>query len=244
MYKNKRILAVIPARSGSKGLPGKNIRQLCGKPLIAWTIEAGRKSKYIDRIVVSTDDEAIARIARKFKAEVPFMRPMKLASDKATSIAVVIHALNFLKAHGQEYDCLILLEPTSPLRTAKDMDRAIEILMDNKRGAESIVGVSRVGATHPDFDVIVNTKGFLQPYKKNSKKVVRRQNLSELYFLEGSLYVAYVKSLYRRRTFYHSRTLPYVVPKWKSFEVDDIVDMICVEAVMKNYKAIKKQFKE
>ncbi len=244
MYRGKKILALVTARGGSKGLPGKNIRQLCGKPLIAWTIEAGRKSNYIDRIVVSTDDAVIARIARKFKAEVPFMRPMKLASDKAKSIDVVIHTLDFLKAQGQKYDCLILLEPTSPLRTAKDLDRAIEILMGNKRGAESIVGVSRVGATHPDFDVTVNTKGFLQPYKKNSKKAVRRQDLSELYFLEGSLYAAYVKSLYRRRTFYHSRTLPYVVPKWKSFEVDDIIDLICIEAVMKNYKAIKKQFKE
>lgn len=244
MYRDNRILALVTARGGSKGLPGKNIRRLCGKPLIAWAIEAGRKSKYIDRIVVSTDDAAIARIARKFKAEVPFMRPKKLALDKATSIDVIIHALDFLKAQGQEYDLLILLEPTSPLRTAKDLDKAIEMLINNKHSAESIVGVSRVGAAHPDFDVTVNTKGFLQPYKKHSKKAVRRQDLSELYFLEGSLYVAYVKSLYRRRTFYHSRTLPYIVPKWKSLEVDDIIDLICIEAVMKNYKAVKKQFKE
>ncbi|CEO88250.1 acylneuraminate cytidylyltransferase family protein [Syntrophaceticus schinkii] len=126
MYKGKKILGLIPARGGSKGLPGKNIKPLCGKPLIAWAIEQGLASKYLDKVIVSTDDEEIAKVSRSFGAEVPFMRPGELATDAAKTIDVVVHALEFLKQRGGlEFDYLALLEPTSPLRKNGDIDKSI-----------------------------------------------------------------------------------------------------------------------
>lgn len=240
MYKGKRVLALVPARGGSKGIPGKNIRPLAGKPLIAWSIEHGLESRYIDRVVVSTDDVRIARIAKKHGADVPFLRPARLATDKAATMDVVLHALKTLQGAGDEYDFLVLLEPTSPLREAADLDRAIERLINNRRGAESIVGVSQVLAAHPCFDVSIDRKGFIKPYVGGrTVKVIRRQDLMELYFFEGSLYIATVASLLRRKAFYHEKTLPYIVPKWKSPEVDDITDWVCIEAIMKNVQRIR-----
>lgn len=238
MYKKKRILGVIPARGGSKGLPGKNIRTLNGKPLIAWTIDVAKKSKYLDLVMVSTDDTKIAKVAKKYGAKVPFMRPKELSSDTAKSIDVMLHALDYYKDKGDEYDYLIMLEPTSPLREATDIDASIKALIDNKSGAVSIVGVSRVEAAHPVFDVTITGKGFIKPYAGDFSKAVRRQDISELYFFEGTVYVSKAPELYRRRSFYHDRTLPYIVPRWKSLEVDDILDMVCAEAILKNKRKI------
>ena len=224
------MLGVITARGGSKGLPGKNIRPLLGKPLIAWSIEHGKESHYIDAVVVSTDDEAIARIARASGAEVPFMRPAELASDTATTVDTLVHALDFLDARGRHYDILVLLEPTSPLREATDIDRALEALLANPK-AESIVGVARVDATHPAFLVRLDD-GFIRPYAPQAFGVQRRQDLDDLFFFEGSVYAAYTASLRTRRGFYHEATLPFVVPKYKSFEVDELVDFVVVEALM------------
>lgn len=240
MYKGKRILGLIPARSGSKGLVWKNIRPLFGKPLIAWTIEAALKSKYLDKIIVSTDAPKIAKISKKFGAGVPFIRPKKLASDRAKSIDVILHALRFYQRDAQEFDYLILLEPTSPLREAVDIDKSIELLVNNTQGAVSIAGVSKVIAAHPAFDVMINDKGLLVPYERNFAKAGRRQDLSKLYFLEGSIYASQVNELFKRRTFFHKRTLGYIVPKWKSLEVDDFMDLVCIEAIMKNLRKIKR----
>jgi len=238
MYKKKRILALITARGGSKGLPGKNIRLLNGKPLIAWSIEHGLKSRYVDKVVVSTDDKKIASTAKKYGAEVPFMRPAYLATDKSTSMDVILHAIGFLKAAGEEYDYIIILEPTSPLRETKDVDRSIEMLLNDKKGAESIVGVSEVVAAHPAFDVVINDKGFLSPYEGKRSRYIRRQDLKKIYFFEGTVYVSEIKALKKKKTFYHDRTIPYIVPKWKSVEIDDIVDFFCAEAILKNKRKI------
>jgi len=239
MYKGKKIIGVIPARGGSKGLPGKNIRPLFGKPLIAWTIDAAKKSKYLDRVIISTDDSKIAKVAKKFGAQVPFMRPKALASDTAKSIDVMLHALDHFKAEGIEYDYLIMLEPTSPLRETEDIDGSIKKLIDNKSGAASIVGVSKVEAAHPVFDVTITGKGFIKPYAGDFSKAVRRQDISDLYFFEGTVYVSKASELYKRKGFYHDKTLPYIVPRWKSLEVDDILDMVCAEAILKNKNIIK-----
>lgn len=239
MYKNKRILGVIPARGGSKGLPGKNIRPLNGKPLIAWTVQAALKSKYLDETIVSTDSPKIAAVARKWGAAAPFLRPKELSTDKAKSIDVLVHALGFLKAQGEEYDYIIMLEPTSPLREASDIDRSIEMLINNKVGAVSIVGVSQVEAAHPAFDVVVNRRGLIAPYLGDFKKAGRRQDLSVLYFFEGTVYVSSVPELLKRKSFYHDKTLPYIVPRWKSLEIDDLLDLLCAETILKNLKKIK-----
>ena len=132
MYKNKTILGIIPARGGSKGLPGKNILDIAGKPLIVWTIERAINSKYLDRVIVSTDDSEIAEISKKYGAEVPFTRPEELAEDTTPMMDVIFHALDFFKSKNMAFDYIALFEPTSPLRKINDIDNAIKQLIDNE----------------------------------------------------------------------------------------------------------------
>ncbi|WP_277013504.1 cytidylyltransferase domain-containing protein [Capnocytophaga granulosa] len=230
MYNNKKILAIIPARGGSKGLPGKNIKPLCGKPLIGWTIEQAQSSKYIDEIFVSTDSNEIAAVAEDFGIKVPFLRPAELATDTSPSSAFVLHTIDYYRNKGQEFDYILLLEPTSPLRDITDINIAIEQLL-NHDTAKSIVGVSKVEATHPAFLVDISKEGLLKPYLKEMK-TLRRQELSDLYFFEGSLYLSDIDFYIKEQTFYHDLTLPYVVPKYKAYEIDDIVDFYIVEKIL------------
>jgi hypothetical protein len=230
MYNNKKILAIIPARGGSKGLPGKNIKPLCGKPLIGWTIEQAQSSKYIDEIFVSTDSNEIAAVAEDFGIKVPFLRPTELATDTSPSSAFVLHTIGYYRNKGQEFDYILLLEPTSPLRDITDINIAIEQLL-NHDTAKSIVGVSKVEATHPAFLVDISKEGLLKPYLKEMK-TLRRQELSDLYFFEGSLYLSDIEFYIKEQTFYHDLTLPYVVPKYKAYEIDDIVDFYIVEKIL------------
>lgn len=235
MINNKKILAIIPARSGSKGLPGKNIKEICGKPLIKWSIDVALDSKLIDRVIVSTDDQAIALMAQSFGAEAPFLRPINLAQDKSSSFEVVQHALNFLKEQeGDDYDYVVLLEPTSPMRTVQDVDCSI-ILLEKNSWATAIVGVSKVESQHPLFLVRVGANGKLSPYKKTNDQhqYVRRQDINDIYFYEGTVYISNVESLLEQKTFYQAETIGYCVPKWKSFEIDDYEDFIIVESIMK-----------
>jgi CMP-N,N'-diacetyllegionaminic acid synthase len=236
MHNNKTFLAIIPARSGSKGLPDKNIKIINGKPLIVWSIEAGLKSKYIDRLIVSTDSEKYAEIAKDFGAEVPFIRPDKISTDESSRKDVIKHSLDFFKNKNELYDYIVLLEPTSPLTTETDIDTSIEKLLLDK-SAESIVGVSLSEVSHPDF--LVNLKnGFLNFINENQKSsVIRRQDLEDLYFYDGTLYISEVDK-YLEKEFYHEKTLGYVTPKWKSLEIDDMYDFIMVEAIMQ-YKGYK-----
>lgn len=218
-------------------MPGKNIIVINGKPLIAWSIDCALKSKFIDTVIVSTDSKKIASVSKKYKADVPFLRPKKLSTDKASSIDVIFHCMDWLEQKKKYYDLIVLLEPTSPLRDTKDIDKAIELLFKEKK-AESIVGVSKVESAHPDFLVKLE-KNFLRPYKENKFKTIRRQDISDLYFFEGSLYISYVESLKKHKTFYHKNTLSYIVPKWKSFELDDITDFYIIEALLKAKKRKK-----
>lgn len=231
MYKGKKILAIIPARGGSKGLPGKNIKDLCGKPLIAWSIEHAQRSLYVDEIFISTDSWEIADVAEQYGVPVPELRPAELAVDTAPSSAFIVYTLEKYRKEGKHFDYFILLEPTSPLRDVEDVDKSIAQLIDTP-DAESIIGVCQSEAGHPNFLDTIKENGFLEPYEKDAR-VMRRQDLSSVYFHEGSVYVSDVEAYLRRKTFYHEKTLPYVVPKWKSFEVDDIVDFTIIEAIMK-----------
>jgi len=232
MFKGKTILGLITARGGSKGLPGKNVRLLGGKPLIAWSIEQGLQSKYLDQVIVSTDSDEIAELAGKCGAEVPFMRPKALATDEAKSIDVIIHALDFYKEKGMEFDYLMLLEPTSPLREVEDIDRCIESLIGHA-DAESIVSVARIEGVHPDFTVIINRDGFIRKMDGSADfAIIRRQELTDLYFFEGTIYLSEVGVLFSKKSFYHDKTLAYVVPRWKSLEIDELQDLICAEALL------------
>ena len=236
MINGKSVIGIVPARAGSKGLPRKNIAPLCGKPLIAWSIEAGLRSQYIDLVIVSTDSNKIASIAAEYGASVPFIRPAELATDKTPTIDVVIHALEYLhNERKQRFDYTVLLEPTSPLRDEADIDRAIKQLVDNV-GASSLVGISRTEAQNPAFLVVLSENNFLLGLDQSEIKPVRRQEISDVYFLEGSIYVSDTKTLIARRTFCHQETLGCIFPKWKSLEVDDIDDLIMVEALMLHKK--------
>lgn len=233
MIDGGKVLALVPARRGSKGLPLKNIRPLHGKPLLAWPIEAARKSRFVDRVVMSTDDAEFAAAARAAGADTPFLRPAELANDSASSIGFILHALDTLAAAGEHYDYLALLEPTSPLTDAEDIDAALQTLVARRPEAEAIVGVSAMGSSHPAFAVRIDAAGLMQPYAASSfGQLPRRQDTEALFSLDGSLYISTVAGLRRERGFCHHRTLPYVTPRWKSFEVDDLVDFICIEAIL------------
>lgn len=231
-----KVLAIIPARGGSKGLPGKNIRPLLGKPLIGWTIEQARASRYITEIFVSTDSREIADVAETFGISVPELRPAELASDTAPSSGFVVSTIEKLRKEGKEFDYIILLEPTSPLRETSDIDRSIEMLAGNPQ-AESIVGVCKTECAHPAFLTRVE-EGLLRPFQ-GEMQALRRQELGELYFFEGTVYVSRVDAFLRKRTFYHDKTMPYVVPKWKAFEIDDAEDWFIIESILKNKSQIK-----
>lgn len=231
MIGQSRVLALIPARGGSKGLPGKNLRPLLDRPLIAWSVQHGKESRYIDDVVVTTDDAAIAAAAAAAGAEAPFLRPAELAVDTAPTYPALAHAIDWLAARGRHYDYLVLLEPTSPLREADDVDRALEALHANP-AAESTVAVAEVETQHPEFLVREGDDGFLQPYLRDQVKILRRQELESLLYLSGTLYISRIDALRRRQTFYHDRTLPYPVPKHKAHEIDDLCDFIIVEALL------------
>ncbi len=240
MIHDKRVLALVPARGGSKGLPRKNILPLDGRPLVSYPIMTARGSRYVDRVIISTDDAEIADVARQHGCDVPFLRPAELASDTAPSFAFMQHAIEFLHAQGDVYDYLLLLEPTSPLTESADVDRALERLDAHRDTADAIVGVCKVEATHPVFCARVNEAGVLVPYAREDWKTpYRRQDIPDLFFFEGSLYISDVQVLLREGGFLHSRTMPYVVPRWKSIEIDEAFDMAIVETTLQHLDIIK-----
>ena len=232
MIDGVRVLALVPARGGSKGLPGKNGRLLQGAPLLTWPVAAARASQCVDRVIVSTDDERLAELALHAGAEVPFMRPAALAGDRVPSSEVVIHALDSFSSAGDEFGYLVLLEPTSPLTEAADIDAAVSSLHAARARADAIVGVNRSEAEHPAFAVSMSGDGTLAPLAGGSfDSLPRRQDVTAAYRLEGSLYVTDVAAFRRERSFLHGRTLGFPVPRYKSLEVDDLLDFICIEAV-------------
>ncbi|MCS6765355.1 MAG: acylneuraminate cytidylyltransferase family protein [Candidatus Protistobacter heckmanni] len=231
MINNKRVLAIVPARAGSKGLPGKNIRRMCGKPLIAWSIEQGLGCGYVDKVVVSTDSEEIASIAKDYGATVPFLRPPELSGDTASSTDVILHTLDSLKQAGEVYEYLVLLEPTSPLRETSDISGALALLESNP-DVESVVGVAQVDTSHPSFLYVLDG-AFLKPMSGIQPTGLRRQDLKEdYYFLEGSIYASRVETFRRHRSFYHDKTAPWVVDKYKAIEIDGIADFVIADALM------------
>ncbi len=195
MYNHKKILAIIPARGGSKGIPDKNITMLNGKPLIAWSIIEGKKSEYIDKLIVSTDSEKIAKIAKEYGAEIPFMRPAELATDKASSFSVILHAIDFLEKKGEKYNYLVLLEPTSPLRTVEDIDIPLKKLIQHPK-AKAIGGLMKTESDHPDFTLVLNDEGMIRPFMGGERIAIkRRQDLKDVYYPEGTIYISEINSL-------------------------------------------------
>lgn len=217
MIDGARILALIPARGGSKRLPGKNVRSFRGRPLIGWSVAAALASQFVDRVVVSTEDEAIAEAARAAGAEVPFRRPAALAGDGAGSVDVALHALDAL---GDAAQVLLLLQPTSPLRQAGDIDAALRLLMDS--GAPAVIGVTApfkpIG-----FHVRVGPGGRVAPLDVEEAAQIR--------LINGAIYAIRADVLRRGRDFDPPGTLAYEMPFDRSIDIDTAMDWQLAEAL-------------
>ncbi len=222
-------LFVITARGGSKGLPGKNIKDLCGKPLIAYSIDIARKFVDDENICVSTDSEGIKEVVEEYGLKVPFMRPDYLATDTATSNDVLVHAVCFYKDLGREYKKICLLQPTSPLRSVDDVKCSLDLFRDD---IDMVVSVVKSHA--PAVLCADDENGFVQlVYNKNAEG---RQQLKEMYEFNGAVYVINVESLLEKGMKNFSRKVKYVMSKEHSIDIDDIYDFKLVESIMKMSK--------
>ena len=228
MFNGKRILALIPARGGSKGIKGKNIIPVAGKPLIAWTVEASLKSSYIDDTVITTDNREIASVAERFGAEVPFMRPSELAGDKSKTIDAVIHALETLRNAGRVYDVLVLLQPTSPTRTYNDIDGAINTFF--AQGERGLVSVSPVEDS-PLLIRYVSPDGEMTPLL-DVNSTCRRQDMPEYFRVNGSIYVNRVADINISVSF-NDNPIAYIMSREHSVDIDELKDIILAEYFMK-----------
>ncbi len=182
-----RVLGLIPARGGSKGIPGKNVRPLGGRPLLAWTAEAALAATRLSRVVLTTDDEAIAEAGRRHGVEVPFLRPPELARDDTPTLPVVRHAVAELETLGDRFDAVCLLQPTSPFRSAEDVDACIALL--EERGLDAVVSVLPVPAEHNPHWVYFEDGGLLRLATGEDRPIPRRQELPPAFHREGSVYV-------------------------------------------------------
>lgn len=225
------VLGIIPARGGSKGIPRKNIYPICNKPLIAYTIESAQRSVRLTKLIVSTDDADIAETARQYGAEVPFLRPAELATDTALAIDVVRHALEFQEKHDfLQYDIVVMLQPTSPLKTAQDIDAAIGKLIESR--CDSVVTMVDVGANHPARmyriidDRLVNLidEGItMRP----------RQELPPVYIRNGAVYACRRDVIYRWKTLIGPDVRPWIMPLNRSVNIDDPSDIVLAERYLK-----------
>ncbi|TCK84894.1 acylneuraminate cytidylyltransferase family protein [Albibacterium bauzanense] len=224
------MLAIIPARSGSKGLPNKNIKPLLGKPLINYAIEAALKCPQITDVLVSTDSEEIANVAREAGAWVPELRPDSLAGDKSSSLDVIIHTLNYLKEHySKEYEAIVFLQPTSPLRESDDINAAINLYQEKE--ADSVISYTQ--EAHPIFwHKYINENGTISDLFEG-KDLFNRQEYQQTYFPNGSIYVVKTKLILEERKFYTPKTYAYIMPKNKSVDIDDIDDFQYAEYLLK-----------
>ena len=225
MYKNKTFLAVIPARGGSKRLPRKNVLTLNGKPLIVWSIEAGLQSKYIDKVVVTSDDEEILEISKKFRAET-ISRPDELASDTATTFDAIKHTVDNLK----KYDYVVLLQPTSPLRNEKHVDEAIELLETKK--SDAIVSVCEMEHSPLWANILPNNKS-MDNFMRDDIREKRSQDLDKYYRLNGAIYICKVDRLLQEKSIFIKNDIyAYEMGEDVSVDIDKRIDFDWAEFLM------------
>ncbi len=222
-----KTLALIPARGGSKGVPRKNVQAIAGKPLIAWTVQAALACQQIDQVVVSTDDDEIARISRMWGADVPFMRPAELAQDDSPSIDTVLHALNCLP----HFDAIVLLQPTSPLRTTGDIADCITYAIAQK--ANAVMSISEASQS-PYWMVQLMEANRIKKIIDNprSDHASRRQDLPTAYAFNGALYFALTDWLIQNRTFLTDETRAFVMPQQRSVDIDTPLDWKLAELLL------------
>jgi len=220
-----RVLAIIPARGGSKGIPRKNIRPLAGKPLIAWSIECGKSSKFIDRLVLSSDDQEIIDVAKRYDCDVPFVRPAEFARDDASGMDPVFHALGELPG----YEFVVLLQPTSPLRISADIDACLTVCLDGR--APACVSVVEAPC-HPFHCFLLDQQGRMQRVVKSGSEYPRRQDLPPAYCLNGAVYVARVDWLIQTRSFLTEETQGVLMPRERSVDIDTPFDFDLAQHIL------------
>ena len=237
MINGKKILGLIPARGGSKGVTKKNIKSLMGKPLIQYTVDAAKKSKYIDHLIVSTDSEEIAQVCRDISVDVPFIRPDYLATDSAKAIGVIQHAIKTMEdIDGVSYELVVYLEPPNPLRIVEDIDNCIELFDDNK--PDSVVSIQEANQFHPILMKQIKN-GRLFPIWKNEPEGVPRQLYDPIaYMRNGAVYV-FKKELIMSGIMYGNDVFPYIMPIERSVCIDDMMDWYVAEAWIKANKEEK-----
>jgi N-acylneuraminate cytidylyltransferase/CMP-N,N'-diacetyllegionaminic acid synthase len=224
------MLAIIPARRGSKGLPGKNVKLLDGLPLICHSIKTALKSNLIDRVIVSTEDNEIASIAKDCGAEVPFMRPANLASDTSMVMDAYLHVLDFIaNENSKPIQSFVALLPTVPLRSSEDIDNAIKIF--NDKNANSVISV--VEAPIPlHWNMRITKEGILENYLSEFNAIKNRQELEKTYVPNGAIYVFRTEILRSTRQYYTEKTFPYIMPRSRSADIDDLLDFEWVEYLL------------
>lgn len=234
MKNKKKFLAIITARGGSKRLPKKNIKYLDNKPLITWTIEATLQSQYVDELIVSTDCLDIAEISKKAGANVPFMRPDSLAQDHSTSIDVVLHAIEYFKSIGQDFDYAILLQPTSPFRTSEDIDNAIESLFEKK--SDAVISVCET-EHNPIWCNTLNENQEMDNFLDSKYINARTQDLPTFYRLNGAIYICEMNTLIKNHTFFIPHNIhAYVMSQENSVDIDTHLDFLLANAILEQRK--------
>ncbi len=222
MINNRSVLGLIPARGGSKGVPRKNIRVAGGKPLIAWTADEACKSKFLDRLVLSSEDPEVIEVAERLGIDVPFQRPLELASDNTPGIDPVLHALGELPG----YHYVVLLQPTSPLRNVEDIDGCIQCCEDLQSSA--CVSIVRCNE-HPYLMYSVDRNSLLKPLVPAADNLHRRQDYPDFYLLNGAVYVAQTEWLKRSRSFLSNQTVGFEMPQERSLDIDTVDDFLHFE---------------
>lgn len=226
------VLALITARGGSKSIPKKNTILLAGKPLIAWTIEVARQASAIDHVIVSTDSEEILQVAKTWGAEAPFIRPQELAADDSPHIPVITHALQWLNTHkNYQPDYVMLLQPTSPLRSLFDIETACQIAFE--KNADSVVSVYEV-ASHPYLTKFITKEGKLEDFIHKPDGYLARQSLPPVYVLNGAIYLVKSEIILKNHTFYIEHTYAYIMPPERSMDIDTPWDLYLADLVLQD----------
>ena len=240
MFRRKKlkILGIIPARGGSKGIPQKNLRKILGKPMIQYSFDVAKKSK-INKIIVTTDDKKIAKFAESQGIDVPFVRPKKLSNDSTKTFDVIKHSLDYLiKKQDYTPEIVIILQPTSPLRTSNIIDNSINLL--KQCNATSVISVSKI-KTHPSSSFFYNKK-FLEPFRKDFKKFDRRQQYTPLYFPTVAIYTTWYKTIKKYNTIYGPKIIPIITDQKNSIDIDTKFDMFIAEMTLSHWKKFLNKF--
>lgn len=228
MPESTKILGLIPARGGSKGIPGKNLVPLAGQPLLAYSVEAGLASRRLTRLVLSTDDPAIAEAGRGLGAEVPFLRPAELAADDTPALPVIQHAVGFLEDQGWRPEVIVYLQPTSPLRRAEHIDAALDLLLSER--ADTVVSVVAVPHQFNPASVLRLKGGCLAPFLPEMAHLLRRQDKPEVYARNGPAVLACTRAVIMEQgRLYGQRTLPLIMAPEESFDIDTPFDLELVQ---------------